>query len=238
MPVPVRYTDWGEIEYGQAWDRQEDLLRQNLDINTNNRKAETDESLSMHPTQQHFILCSHPHVYTLGKSGYIENLLVSNEKLAELGVTFYETNRGGDITYHGPGQIVGYPNLDLEEFFTDIGRYMRSLEEVIIRTVAEYGITAEGDPEATGVWVDKGQPTARKICAMGVKTSRWVTMHGFALNANTDLSFFDHIVPCGIQDRGVTSMQREIGSEVDIPEVQAHIRRHFEEVFEAELVTD
>ncbi len=236
MHVPVIYTDWGVIEYGKAWDRQEALLQQNLEIKTQNRKAESDSSIPTRDTIQNFILCSHPHVYTLGKSGFVENLLVSNEKLADLGVSFYETNRGGDITYHGPGQIVGYPNLDLESFFTDIGRYMRSLEEVIIRTVAEYGIIAEGDPEATGVWVDKGQKTARKICAMGVKTSRWVTMHGFALNVNTDLSFFDHIVPCGISDRGVTSMEKEIGQPLSIDEVQEKIKVHFEKVFGARLI--
>ncbi len=236
MAVIVQFSDWGEIEYGKAWDRQEELLKKNLDIKTHNRKAESDASLSPQDTIQNFILCTHPHVYTLGKSGVIENLLVNNTKLAELGVSFYKTNRGGDITYHGPGQIVGYPNLDLEKFFTDIGKYMRLLEEVIIQTIAEYGLVGDRDPKATGVWLDVGTHKARKICALGVKTSRWVTMHGFALNVNSDLSFFDHIVPCGITDKGVTSIQKELQHEIDQEEVKSKILKHFAEVFDAELL--
>ncbi len=236
MPVQVSFHDWGVIEYGEAWNRQEELLQKNLAIKTHNRRVESVDNSVYQKTIQNFILCTHPHVYTLGKSGFMQNLLVSNEKLKELGVSFYETNRGGDITYHGPGQIVGYPNLDLEEFFTDIGRYMRSLEEVIIRTLAEYGIPSERDPKATGVWIDKGLSTARKICAMGVKTSRWVTLHGFALNVNTDLTFFDHIVPCGIVDKGVTSIQSELGESISEDEVKTKIQRHFEDIFEAKLV--
>ncbi len=235
MAVEVQYKDWGEVEYGEAWDRQEQLLKQNLDIKTHNRNAETEATLQPQQTLQNLILCTHPHVYTLGKSGVIENLLVNNAQLAELGVTFYKTNRGGDITYHGPGQIVGYPNLDLEGFFTDIGKYMRYLEEVIILTIADYGLQGDRDAEATGVWLDVGTPQARKICALGVKTSRWVTMHGFALNVNTDLSFFGHIVPCGIGDKGVTSLQKELGQEVNLEEVKSKIRDNFEKVFEAKL---
>ncbi len=234
--VEVQYQDWGEIEYGQAWDRQEQLLSDNLAIKTHNRHAESDSSLEPQTTTQNFILCTHPHVYTLGKSGVIENLLVNNNQLSDLGVTFYKTNRGGDITYHGPGQIVGYPNLDLEAFYTDIGRYMRELEEVIIRSISDYGLIGDRDPDATGVWLDVGTAHARKICALGVKTSRWVTLHGFALNVNTDLSFFDHIVPCGILDKGVTSIARELGRAVDPDEVKQKIKSNFEQIFRAKLI--
>lgn len=235
--VKVKYQDWGEIEYGKAWDQQEALLKLNLDIKSQNRIArDSNPEHFDEPTYQNFILCTHPHVYTLGKSGVLENLLVNNAELQELGATFFKTNRGGDITYHGPGQIVGYPNLDLEAFFTDIGRYMRTLEEIIIEVIAEYGIQGDRDPEATGVWLDVGLPSARKICAMGVKTSRWVTMHGFALNVNSDLSFFDRIVPCGISDKGVTSIQKELGQEVDMEEVKDKIKSVFEKHFEAQLV--
>ncbi len=235
--VKVQYQDWGEIDYGEAWDRQEALMKTNLDIKTQNRKArDTDPDHEDQATIQNFILCEHPHVYTLGKSGVLENLLVNNKELQDLGARFFRTNRGGDITYHGPGQIVGYPNLDLEHFFTDIGRYMRTLEQIIIEVIGEYGLRGQRDAEATGVWLDVGQPNARKICAMGVKTSRWVTMHGFALNVNSDLSFFDRIVPCGIRDRGVTSMQRELGKELDMEEVKDKIKRAFGRCFDAELV--
>ncbi|NCX95451.1 MAG: lipoyl(octanoyl) transferase LipB [Chitinophagia bacterium] len=198
----IAYQDLGCMGYEEAWALQEALLSENLTIkqrfNEPNRHLPVQ---TLAPTSHHLLFCSHPHVYTLGKSGHIENLLISNEVLQQLGVTFVKTNRGGDITYHGPGQIVGYPILDLEHFFTDLSRYMRSLEEVIILTMAEYGIEAGRLPGSTGVWLAPDNAyRARKICAMGVRSSRWITMHGFALNVNTDLSFFNHIVPCGIVD--------------------------------------
>ena len=176
----------------------------------------------------------HPHVYTLGKSGHIENLLISVEKLSEIGATFYKNNRGGDITYHGPGQIVGYPILDLENFFSDIHKYLRFLEEMVIRTLAEYGLKAERSKGETGVWFDVGTPFARKICAFGVRASRWVTMHGFALNVNANLGYFDHMIPCGIKGKAVTSLNVELGkSEVSIEEVKEKLLFHFLDLFEA-----
>ena len=176
----------------------------------------------------------HPHVYTLGKSGDIKNLLLNEEKLQEKGATFYKINRGGDITYHGPGQIVGYPILDLENFFTDIHKYLRLLEESIILTIAEYGLKGERSDGETGVWLDVGTPFARKICAMGIRSSRWVTMHGFALNANTNLGYFDNIIPCGIKGKAVTSMEAELGEKVDTKEVKSKILKHFKVLFEVE----
>lgn len=190
-------------------------------------------------TQHYLLFCEHPHVYTLGKSGHMENLLVNDTRLKELNVTFSKTNRGGDITYHGPGQIVGYPILDLEHFVTDLGKYMRNLEEVIIRTIAYYGIEGGRLPGATGVWLDADiKSKARKICAMGVRCSRWVTMHGFALNVNTDLKYFDYIVPCGITDKTVTSMQKELGKNIDGQEVKDILKVEFGNVFEAEIIFD
>ena len=233
----VIFEDWGKIEYGTAWDQQEAILKENLAVKAQwfgKSEEEKDRSID---TTHHFILCEHPHVYTLGKSGMIENLLLNDTRLKELDVTFYKTNRGGDITYHGPQQIVGYPILDLEKIYTDLGKYMRGLEEVIIRTIAHWGLVGDRLPGSTGVWLDadiKGKE--RKICAMGVRCSRWVTMHGFALNVNTDLKYFDYIVPCGITDKGVTSMQKELGEAIDMELVKAEIKKHFEEVFEAELV--
>lgn len=231
------WTDnWGNIEYGAAWDAQERLLKENLDVKSvwfGKSEAEKDRSID---TKHYFLFCEHPHVYTLGKSGMIEHLLLNDTRLKELGVSFYKTNRGGDITYHGPGQVVGYPILDLEKFFTDLGRYMRSLEEVIIRTIAEWGIQGDRLAGETGVWLDVGvKGRERKICAMGVRSSRWVTMHGFALNVNTDMQYFNYIVPCGIADKGVTSMEQELGHKVDMDEVRAAICRHFEAVFGATL---
>jgi lipoyl(octanoyl) transferase len=237
MMQQVHLEDWGKIEYGTAWDKQEEILKENLAVKAQwfgKSEEEKDRSID---TSHHFILCEHPHVYTLGKSGMIENLLLNDTRLKELDVTFYKTNRGGDITYHGPQQIVGYPILDLEKIYTDLGKYMRGLEEVIIRTIAHWGIVGDRLPGSTGVWLDadiKGKE--RKICAMGVRCSRWVTMHGFALNVNTDLKYFDYIVPCGITDKGVTSMQKELGETIDMNLVKAEINKHFEEVFEAELV--
>lgn len=190
------------------------------------------------PTFHSLLLCEHPHVYTLGKSGKPEHLLANSERLRQLDATFCKTNRGGDITYHGPGQLVGYPVLDLEKFFTDLGRYMRSLEEVIIRTIAAYGLVGERLPEATGVWIDAGDPQkARKICAMGVRCSRWITLHGWALNITTDMTYFDAIVPCGIVDKGVTSMERELGVAPDAEDVKKHLKAAFETVFDCTLTT-
>ena len=234
----VLFKDLGRIAYDKAWDYQEGLLQENLRIKAA-RFSTPDISLPLEDTQHHLLFCEHPHVYTLGKSGHIENLLVNDSRLKELSVSFFKTNRGGDITYHGPGQIVGYPILDLEHFVTDLGKYMRNLEEVIIRTIAHYGIEGDRLPGATGVWLDasvKGK--ARKICAMGVRCSRWVTMHGFALNVNTDLQYFDHIVPCGITDKSVTSIQKELGRSVDEAEVKEIIKKEFGEVFEAVVVAE
>lgn len=233
----VIFEDWGKIEYGTAWDKQEEILKENLAVKAQwfgKTEEEKDRSID---TSHHFILCEHPHVYTLGKSGMMENLLLNDTRLKELDVTFYKTNRGGDITYHGPQQIVGYPILDLEKIYTDLGKYMRGLEEVIIRTIAHWGLVGDRLPGSTGVWLDadiKGKE--RKICAMGVRCSRWVTMHGFALNVNTDLKYFDYIVPCGITDKGVTSMQKELGETIDMELVKSEIKKHFEAVFEAELI--
>ncbi|GAA4456200.1 lipoyl(octanoyl) transferase LipB [Rurimicrobium arvi] len=232
------FTDnWGNIEYGEAWDAQEFLLKKNLDVKSlwfGKSEEEKDKSVD---TTNYFLFCEHPHVYTLGKSGLMENLLLNDNRLKELGVSFYKTNRGGDITYHGPGQVVGYPILDLEKFFTDLGRYMRSLEEVIIRTIGAWGIKGERLQGEPGVWLDVGiKGKERKICAMGVRCSRWVTMHGFALNVNTNMQYFNYIVPCGIVDKGVTSMEQELGHKVDMEEVRSKISGHFEAVFGAEMV--
>lgn len=233
----ILFEDLGRIAYDAAWDYQEKLMKANLDSKAawySNSEAARE---GLPATTHHLLFCEHPHVYTLGKSGHMENLLVNNAKLQELNVQFYKTNRGGDITYHGPGQIVGYPILDLERFYTDLGKYMRNLEEVMIRMLAHYGIEAGRLPGSTGVWLDpdvKGK--ARKICAMGVRCSRWVTMHGFALNVNTDLSYFNYIVPCGITDKAVTSMQKELGRQVDEQEVKQLLIAEFGQVFEADIV--
>jgi lipoyl(octanoyl) transferase len=230
--------DWGRIEYGQAWDRQEAMLAKQLAIKKAWNDTHPEDRLPEPATEHHFYICEHPHVYTLGKSGHIDNLLINDTRLQELGVTFYKTNRGGDITYHGPGQIVGYPMLDLEKFYTDLGRYMRALEEVIIRTLAHYGIEGDRLPGATGVWLDVDNPQqARKICAMGVRCSRWLTMHGFALNANTDLRFFGYIVPCGIGDKGVTSIQKELGHPINETALKGILLQEFAAVFQVELDT-
>lgn len=235
----ILFEDLGEIAYDAAWDYQERLLKANLDLKSEWYGVQGTSAPYNVATRHHLLFCTHPHVYTLGKSGHMENLLVNDARLKELNVAFYKTNRGGDITYHGPGQVVGYPILDLEYFATDLGKYMRNLEEVIINTVAHYGIEAGRLPGSTGVWLDadvKGK--ARKICAMGVRCSRWVTMHGFALNVNTDLRYFDYIVPCGITDKSVTSISKELGREVDEAEVKNLLIEHFEEVFEAEIIQE
>lgn len=231
MQQLVTVRDMGVVEYGQAWELQETLLRENLDL----KKQGRDEGL-LPPdivTRNHLLFCEHPPVYTLGKSGKMEHVLLSSEDIAAKGIAFYPTNRGGDITFHGPGQVVGYPILDLEHWYTDIGRYLRNLEEVIIRVLADYGLKGDRSPGETGVWLDPGDPArARKICAMGVRCSRWVTMHGFALNVQTDLSYFDHIIPCGIRDKQVASLDRETGYAVPLAEVRQRIVHHFGGVFQ------
>jgi lipoyl(octanoyl) transferase len=190
------------------------------------------------PTVDRLLFVEHPHVYTLGKSGNLENLLANEEQLKAIQAEFYPINRGGDITYHGPGQLVGYPILDLDHYFTDIHRYLRTLEEVIILVLAEYGLHAERSPGETGVWLDVGTPFARKICALGVRASRWVTMHGWAFNVNTDLRYFEYIIPCGITDKSVTSLDRELKRAVSMDEVKEKVKRHFEAQFGAVLVPD
>lgn len=233
----VWYQDLGEIEYGKAWDLQESLLQQGLQIKSS-RFAQNTSEVSQEEIKNYLFFCSHPHVLTLGKSGHMENILLQDTRLKELGISFYKTNRGGDITYHGPGQIVGYPVLDLEQFFTDLGRYMRNLEETVIRALINWGIVGDRLPGATGVWLDPQNPRkARKICAMGVRCSRWITIHGFALNVNTDLRYFDYIVPCGIKDKSVTSLQQELGHEVSEAEVKLALQKAFAEVFECELIS-
>ncbi|WP_336092063.1 lipoyl(octanoyl) transferase LipB [Leeuwenhoekiella sp. CH_XMU1409-2] len=232
MNKKVEVQDLGNRDYKEVWDYQEQLFKEILDLKIKNRREETDLA-----TPNHFLFVEHPHVYTLGKSGDISNLLVSEEQLQAKNATFYKINRGGDITYHGPGQIVGYPILDLENFFTDIHKYLRLLEETIILTLAEYGLKAERSEGETGVWLDVGTPFARKICAMGVRASRWVTMHGFAFNVNANLGYFDNIVPCGIKEKAVTSLNVELGrSEVPLDEVKPKLLKHFSDLFEAELV--
>jgi lipoyl(octanoyl) transferase len=237
--LPVAVQNLGRAAYQQVWDYQEELMKSNLAIKQAQRQAEIAAvKYEGSATKSHFLFVEHPHVFTLGKSGDKENLLASNELLRDKQAEFIATNRGGDITYHGPGQIVGYPILDLELLKPDLVWYMRGLEEVIIRTIAEYGIVSTRLEGATGVWLDAAQPSkARKICAMGVRTSRWITMHGFALNVNTDLSYFNLIVPCGIKDKQVTSMQHELGTTVDMEEVRQKILQHMSEVFGIAMTT-
>ena len=231
MNKQVIVKDLGNKDYKETWDYQESLFEKIVTQKTNNKANGTTL-----PTTNYFLFVEHPHVYTLGKSGHIENLLIDEEGLKNKGATFYKINRGGDITYHGPGQIVGYPILDLENFFTDIHKYLRSLEEVIIRTLSDYGLKGERSEGETGVWLDVGTPFARKICAMGVRCSRWVTMHGFALNVNTDLGYFDNIIPCGIRGKAVTSLNVELAKDkMDTQEVKQRILTHFKEIFEATL---
>lgn len=234
MNKEVRFEDLGRRDYKETWDYQEELFRHIIDLKIKNRREESNLV-----TPNHFLFVEHPHVFTLGKSGDFSNLLVNEEELGARGAKFYKINRGGDITYHGPGQIVGYPILDLDNFFTDIHKYLRLLEEMVILTLSEYGLKAERSEGETGVWLDVGTPFARKICAMGVRASRWVTMHGFALNVNTDLGYFDMMIPCGIKDKAVTSLNVELGcQEVDIEEVQQKLLHHFERLFEANLIKE
>lgn len=231
MNKTVKLQDLGLKDFKETWDYQEALFKAILDTKIKNRRE--DAGLE---TDNHFLFVEHPHVYTLGKSGDLSNLLLSEEQLTEKGATFYKINRGGDITYHGPGQIVGYPILDLDNFFTDIHKYLRFLEEMIILTLAEYGLKTERSPGETGVWLDVGTPFARKICAMGVRASRWVTMHGFALNVNADLGYFDNIIPCGIRGKAVTSLNNELGMDkVDEEEVKRKLLKHFKVLFEADF---
>jgi len=232
--------DMGILPYQQAWDYQEGLLQKNLAIKSRQLEGNGEETNSvevgMKSTSNYLLFVEHPPVYTLGKSGKSENVLLNEGERKERGIEFFHTNRGGDITFHGPGQIVGYPIIDLENFFTDIGRYLRSLEEVIILTLREYGIEAGRSKGETGVWLDPDRVGfERKICAMGVRCSRWITMHGFALNVNTDLSYFGGIVPCGIQNKQVTSIAKELGSEVAMEEVKRKLVRNFGIVFDAEM---
>jgi len=231
MNKTIELQDLGLKDYKQTWDYQETLFKSIVDTKIKNRRE--DAGLE---TKNYFLFVEHPHVYTLGKSGDMSNLLVDESQLKAKNASFYKVNRGGDITYHGPGQIVGYPILDLDNFFTDIHKYLRFLEEVIILTLAEYGLKAERSPGETGVWLDVGTPFARKICAMGVRASRWVTMHGFALNVNADLGYFDLMIPCGIRGKAVTSLNVELGKKsIDEAEVKEKLLKHFAALFEAEF---
>lgn len=232
MNKKIQLQNLGLKDFKEAWEYQEQLFKEILDLKIRNRR----ENL-MIETPNYLLLVEHPHVYTLGKSGKQEHLLLSENELDSKNAKFYKINRGGDITYHGPGQLVGYPIIDLDNFFTDIHKYLRLLEEVVINTLKDYGLKAERSKGETGVWLDVGTPYARKICALGVRASRWVTMHGFALNVNADLGYFDHIIPCGIQGKAVTSLNVELGQrEVSLSEVQQKLLKHFEELFEAEFI--
>ena len=231
MNKKVSFKDLGLIDYKQCWDFQEELFAEILAVKSTNRKENKTVG-----TKNHLLFCEHPHVYTLGKSGDEKNLLVNEDYLKSRGATFHKINRGGDITYHGPGQLVGYPILDLDNFFTDIHKYLRFLEEAVILTLREYGLESERSPGETGVWFDVGTPKARKICALGVKSSRWVTMHGFAFNINSDLSYFGNIIPCGITDKSVTSLQNELGKEMDMEEVKNKVKSHLIELFEMKIL--
>jgi lipoyl(octanoyl) transferase len=256
----IIFEDLGIINYKKAWDYQEELVKKNLDVKSERRKVagigykvsgesnllstnfqtsnlKPDTSNLIPQTTNYLLFCEHPPVYTLGKSGHMENVLLSENEMEENEIEFFKTNRGGDITFHGLQQIVGYPILDLENFFTDIGKYMRSLEEVIILTIAEYGIKGERSKGETGVWIDPGIiGKERKICAMGIRCSRWITMHGFALNVNTDLSYFNNIIPCGIVNKQVTSIEKELGFKVNFEEAKEKVKSNFEKVFDAVIL--
>jgi lipoyl(octanoyl) transferase len=242
MTQLVQFEDLGNMPYKQAWDYQESLLKKNLDVKAELRLVADNlepiaDSIHHSPfTTHHLLFVEHPPVYTLGKSGDVKNILISEEERAAKGIEYYPTNRGGDITFHGPQQIVGYPILDLEKFETDIGKYLRKLEEVIILTMADYGLKGERSKGETGVWLDpdvKGKE--RKICAMGVRCSRWITMHGFAFNVNTDLTYFNYIIPCGIENKQVTSLEKELGRKVYFEEAKERVKRNFEKVFDVKL---
>lgn len=231
MNKKIFVRDLGERDYKDTWEYQEQLFQKTLDLKIANRREGADVE-----TPNHFLFVEHPHVYTLGKSGDFSNLLINEKQLEERGATYYKVNRGGDITYHGPGQIVGYPILDLENFFTDIHKYLRLMEETMIMVLADYGLTGVRSDGETGVWLDVGTPFARKICAMGVRASRWVTMHGFALNVNANLGYFDNIIPCGIRGKAVTSLHAELNKAVDETEVKEKIIKYFAQLFEAEMI--
>jgi len=223
--------DLGIKDYKETWDYQEALFDSIIQVKRKNKSEDSDIK-----TKNYFLFVEHPHVYTLGKSGDLNNLLLNKDQLQEKGISYHKINRGGDITYHGYGQIVGYPILDLDNFFNDIHKYMRFLEETMIGVLAEYGLKGERSKGETGVWLDVGTPFARKICALGVRSSRWVTMHGFALNVNTNLGYFDHIIPCGIKGKSVTSLEVELGKKLNIEEVKQKILKHFSKLFDAEFI--
>ncbi|WP_075341741.1 lipoyl(octanoyl) transferase LipB [Tenacibaculum agarivorans] len=233
MNKNVYLVELFQKDYKLTWDFQTELLQSIVDLKIRNRRENSNEI-----TPNYLLFVEHPHVYTLGKSGDMKHLLLNENQLKEKEISFYKINRGGDITYHGPGQVVGYPILDLENFFTDIHKYLRLLEEVMINVLAEYGLKGERSTGETGVWLDVGTPFARKICAMGIRTSRWVTMHGFALNVNTNLGYFDHIIPCGINDKSVTSLEVELGRKLDLEEVKNKIQYHFKSLFEVNEFVD
>lgn len=229
----IKIIDLGHKSYSESFEVQENYFNGTISLKRSNRKTDNPQ-----PTHNYLLWVEHPPVFTLGKSGKMEHLLVDKEALAEKGIEFYQTNRGGDITFHGPGQLVVYPIFDLDNFFTDIHKYLRFLEEAVIETLKEYGLNGSRSQGETGVWLEVGTPFARKICAMGVRASRWVTMHGLAFNINTDLSYFDHIVPCGIQGKGVTSLSKELGREIGLEEVKEKLKTHLGRLFEADLNED
>jgi lipoyl(octanoyl) transferase len=237
----IIFRDLGKMEYQAAWDYQEGLLKENVRVKTEAASKRTDgpdeaETIIVSDTTNYLLFTEHPPVYTLGKSGNIENVLISEAEMKQRDIQFFNTNRGGDITFHGPAQVVGYPIFDLEKFGTDIGKYLRNLEEVIILTLAEYGISGSRSAGETGVWIEPGVPgRERKICAIGVRCSRWITMHGFAFNVNTDLSYFNYIIPCGITNKQVTSLEKECGHTMDMEAVKEKLKGNFEKVFDAEL---
>lgn len=237
----VFFQDIGNIDYQAAWDYQEKLLGQNVELKSAKWKSEPaniDLETPSADTRHHLLFVEHPPVYTLGKSGNIENVLISEEERNSRNIGFYKINRGGDITFHGPGQIVGYPIFDLEKFYTDIGKYLRNMEEVFIKTLSDYSIVADRSKGETGVWIDPGvKGKERKICAIGIRCSRWITMHGFAFNVNTNLDYFNNIIPCGIQNKQVTSLQKELGIEMNMHEVKDKVKYYFEEIFDIELMS-
>ena len=243
-PQKVIYQDLGLMPYKEAWDYQEKLLNKNVRIKSSIRELAFQQDVfhdmaikHQLQTENFFLFVEHPPVYTLGKSGSEENILIDENERVLRGIEYFKTNRGGDITFHGPGQVVGYPIIDLEKFYTDIGKYLRNIEEVIILTLSEYNIKGRRSFGETGVWIDPEVPgMERKICAIGVRCSRWITMHGFAFNVNTDLGYFDHIIPCGIRNKKVTSLKKELGYDIPVVEVKEKIMRNFQMVFKVEMV--
>jgi lipoyl(octanoyl) transferase len=234
---PVLFEDLGIIPYQEAWDYQESLLKKNVTIKTTARAQKPPPDPFHTSTLHHLLFCEHPPVYTLGKSGHMSNILISEAEMERLGISFYRSNRGGDITFHGLNQLVGYPIFDLEKFYTDIGRYLRNIEEAVIQTLQHYGIMAGRSAGETGVWIDADKPgSERKICAIGVRCSRWITMHGFAFNINTDLDYFSHIIPCGIANKKVTSLEVELGRKVEMDEVKTKLKESFAAVFSIQLI--